>query len=153
MRMITVRQPWAWAIIHGGKDIENRSRNIAGSYRGPVAIHVAQADADNAPDSLWMAAARDCNTTVEREPGKGGARWQPRGVVIGVVNIESVHHDSDHGRNEADRCSSWAMADHWHLCLSDPRPLHTPVIAKGKLGLWKPDAPLARAIWQQQVNA
>ena len=41
MRVLTVRQPWAWAIIHGGKDVENRTRNLAGAYRGPVAIHVA----------------------------------------------------------------------------------------------------------------
>ena len=30
MRVLTVRQPWAWAIIHGGKDVENRVRNLAG---------------------------------------------------------------------------------------------------------------------------
>jgi hypothetical protein len=41
MRALTVRQPWAWAIVHGGKDVENRTRNLAGSYRGPVAIHAA----------------------------------------------------------------------------------------------------------------
>ena len=23
-KALSVRQPWAWAIIHGGKDIENR---------------------------------------------------------------------------------------------------------------------------------
>lgn len=33
MRILTVRQPWAWAIIHGGKDVENRTRNVAGDYR------------------------------------------------------------------------------------------------------------------------
>ena len=43
MRAMTVRQPHAWAIIHGGKDVENRTRNIAGSYRGPVAIHAGLA--------------------------------------------------------------------------------------------------------------
>lgn len=25
---ITIRQPWAWGIVHGGKDIENRSRRM-----------------------------------------------------------------------------------------------------------------------------
>ena len=43
MRVLTVRQPWAWAIVHGGKDIENRTRNVAGAYRGPVAIHAGLA--------------------------------------------------------------------------------------------------------------
>lgn len=39
MRALTVQQPWAWAIVYGGKDVENRTRNIAGAYRGPLAIH------------------------------------------------------------------------------------------------------------------
>ena len=43
LRILTVRQPWAWAIIHGGKGVENRVRNVAGSYRGPVAIHAGLA--------------------------------------------------------------------------------------------------------------
>lgn len=37
MRALTVQQPWAWAIVHGGKDVENRTQ--AWSYRGPLAIH------------------------------------------------------------------------------------------------------------------
>lgn len=37
MKALTVQQPWAWAIVHGGKDIENRTQ--AWSYRGPLAIH------------------------------------------------------------------------------------------------------------------
>jgi hypothetical protein len=42
---LSVRQPWAWAIIHAGKDIENRSpaaiRNI-GRCVGPCAIHASK---------------------------------------------------------------------------------------------------------------
>jgi hypothetical protein len=36
MKAITVRQPWAWAIINAGKDIENRTWNT--NFRGRVAI-------------------------------------------------------------------------------------------------------------------
>jgi hypothetical protein len=32
LRALTVQQPWAWAIIHGGKDVENRGRNC--HFRG-----------------------------------------------------------------------------------------------------------------------
>ena len=28
MKALTVQQPWAWAIVHGGKDVENRTANI-----------------------------------------------------------------------------------------------------------------------------
>lgn len=40
MKALSIRQPWAWAIIHAGKDIENRSWGT--SYRGPMLIHAAK---------------------------------------------------------------------------------------------------------------
>lgn len=42
MKAISIRQPWAWAIIHAGKRIENREWRGAPSYRGPILIHAAQ---------------------------------------------------------------------------------------------------------------
>lgn len=42
---LSVRQPWAWAIIHAGKDIENRSWqsvNHGLRMRGRIAIHAAK---------------------------------------------------------------------------------------------------------------
>lgn len=56
MRALTIRQPWAWAVIHAGKTVENRSRNIAGDYRGLVAIHASTRDdlnAFTASDVCW----------------------------------------------------------------------------------------------------
>lgn len=40
MKALSVKQPWAYLIIHGGKDIENRSWQT--SYRGPLLIHAGQ---------------------------------------------------------------------------------------------------------------
>lgn len=37
MKVVTIRQPWAYAIIYMGKDIENRP--WAPKYRGPLLIH------------------------------------------------------------------------------------------------------------------
>lgn len=160
MRVLTVRQPWAWAIIHGDKDVENRSRNIAGNYRGPVAIHVAQKFAD-IDDHFARLIARAVGRLSRA--GSQGNEWVPshiddpdesryhvprryghRGAVIGVVDLASVHH-GDHGKNEADRCSPWAMDDLWHLCLANPRPIE-PILARGRLGLWRPSADLEAAI-------
>ncbi len=42
---LSIRQPWAWAIIHGGKDIENRSWQAVNhglKKRGRIAIHAAK---------------------------------------------------------------------------------------------------------------
>ena len=46
MKAITIKQPWAWAIIFAGRDIENRSWYT--HHRGPLLIHAGaayQADA------------------------------------------------------------------------------------------------------------
>jgi hypothetical protein len=40
MKAISIRQPWAWLILHGGKDIENRTWKT--NFRGRVLIHAAK---------------------------------------------------------------------------------------------------------------
>ncbi len=39
MKALSIRQPWAWLIVNGYKDIENRSWNT--KFRGPVLIHAS----------------------------------------------------------------------------------------------------------------
>jgi hypothetical protein len=40
MKAISIRQPWAWLIVHGYKDVENRT--WATKYRGPILIHAGK---------------------------------------------------------------------------------------------------------------
>lgn len=40
MKALSIRQPWAWLIANGHKDIENRSWPTR--FRGPVLIHAAK---------------------------------------------------------------------------------------------------------------
>jgi hypothetical protein len=40
MRILSIRQPYAWAIVAGIKTVENRRRPF--SYRGPMLIHAGQ---------------------------------------------------------------------------------------------------------------
>lgn len=139
MRVLTVRQPWAWAIIHGGKDVENRTRNIAGDYQGLVAIHagLAEFEQDNRA-SRALAAAHGTETDTRLHFG----------AIIGVVDLTGVHfgatftatcYRSPEGGNEyvipSDVCSVWGEPDRYHLELSDPRPLATPIPHRGMLGL------------------
>jgi len=37
VKALSIRQPWAWAILHAGKNIENRSWNT--KFRGTFLIH------------------------------------------------------------------------------------------------------------------
>lgn len=132
MRVLTVRQPWAWAIIHGGKDVENRSRNIAGGYRGPVAIHVAgnyavDVNSDVLDDVMtdWFAG----NSEEQQWP------WHTNvGKIIGVVDLVDVHHCFN-SLTDFEGCSDWAEIDAWHLVLANARPLSEPILFKGALGM------------------
>lgn len=132
MRILTVRPPWSAAIIHSGKDVENRPRNIAGTYRGPVAIHAGKSfDADaRFPDKTPLPA--DVYGTV------GGP---VRGAIVGVVDLVDVHLCSG-------ECSPWAQGpmdlghgirDIWHLVLENPRSLTDPIPYVGALGLRRLD--------------
>ena len=150
MRILTVRQPWAWAIIGGGKDVENRVRNIAGGYRGPVAIHVGlQHDHDHnrqmigAAIGKWSRANPGVSSVDNPDPRKSRPVWYGnRGRIIGVIDLVDVH---DSGRcwsaykgvpmREAELCSQWAEHGAHHLVLANPRPLRTPIPYKGALGL------------------
>lgn len=154
MRILTVRQPWADAIIRHGKDVENRSRNIAGAYRGPVAIHAGMQSDDawrfGNPTGVVLANARE-----QSEP-EWRSRIRRSGAIIGIVDLVDVHasESDDLGRmicrpGTADwgfECSPWAITDHQHLVLANPRALATPIPAKGRLGLWKPEPDLEHAI-------
>jgi hypothetical protein len=108
MESLTVRQPWAWAILHGGKNIENRTRNIAGSYRGPVAIHAGKAldvAAFSSPlitpvgaVSSWRASYPDGEARLSwpTAGGRVGVRLI-LGAIIGVVDLVDVHLASRRG--------------------------------------------------------
>lgn len=41
MMVLSIRQPWAYAILHLGKDVENRTWRTK-NYRGPFYIHASQ---------------------------------------------------------------------------------------------------------------
>ncbi|EFQ84750.1 hypothetical protein HMPREF0063_10091 [Aeromicrobium marinum DSM 15272] len=176
MRVLTVRQPWAWAIIHGGKDVENRVRTL-GPYRGPVAIHAGRGWSEHACQGWAMRTA--VQSSELGYPADDSQTWAADsierddkrfvfGAVIGVVDLIGVHdsqdcYDADLRRlaelaredhpafqaipdaggggliGRVRRCSPWAMDEHHHLMLENPRPIE-PIPATGRLGLWRPAA-------------
>ena len=136
MKAMTVRQPWAWAIIYGQKDVENRGRNIAGSYRGPLVIHaaIAQFEQHNMASRAHRA-AHGTETPTQLHFG----------AALGIVDLTNSHWSGMEGGlscaqqqcHEYERCSSWAEAYSQHLALANPRPFLKPIPYRGRLGLWE----------------
>lgn len=132
IRALTVQQPWGHAIIHGGKNVENRTQ--VWGYRGPLAIHAGRRDSQRGWESPLV---RQALGVHEGGVVDGGLEY---GAVIGVVDLVDCHPD-------AGCCSPWgesAYVEHGgrvrrritHLVLQDPRPLPEPIPCRGALGLW-----------------
>ncbi len=86
MKAITLRQPWAWAIINAGKDIENR--NWKTHFRGKVAIHAAVGMTRHEYDRVCKY-IRGVNRRI-RIPAYEELE---RGAIIGAVEIVDCVQD------------------------------------------------------------
>ena len=80
MKVIVIRQPWAWLIVNGFKDIENRSWST--HYRGPLLIQAAVRRP--APEDLEY--ARQRRVKLPQEFDLGG--------IVGCVQLEDCVHRS-----------------------------------------------------------
>lgn len=104
MKALSIRQPWAWLIVNGHKDIENRTWPTW--YRGPVLIHAGQTMTRvDYEHGLWA-----CLDPVIELPQ---FEKLERGGIVGVATIVDSVTRSD---------SYWYTGEHGFV-LRDARPL------------------------------
>lgn len=143
MQVLSVRQPWAWAIARGHKLIENRTWDA--TYRGVLAIHASlRVDLDSLENPLIRDAGWDTSDPVA---GTGG--------IVAVVSLVDICTAARSG--EPCECGRWADPGACHWQLSDVRMLAEPIMTHGQPGLWMPapevEAALARMFCGQTVPA
>ncbi|MCB1394266.1 ASCH domain-containing protein [Nitrobacter sp.] len=120
MKAISIRQPWAWAILHAGKDIENRDRRW--NLRGRIVVH---ASATMTRDEI--AAIEDITALAGVRPPTV-ADFRACGLLGALVGtVEIVDCVRDHP-------SRWFFGP-FSLVLREPRPFKTPIPYKGALGV------------------
>lgn len=116
MKALSIRQPWAWLIVHGGKDIENRSWHT--KFRGRFLVHASQGCTKDEYAEAYRF-ARQIGILVPR------LEDLERGGIIGSVELVDSLDTSG---------SPWYMGQKGFL-LRDPKPLpFTPY--KGRLGFF-----------------
>ena len=82
MKALSIKQPWAWLIIHGGKDIENRTWHT--KFRGRFLVHAAQGMTSNEFTNAFLYCHDRGLTMPDRDD-------MLRGGIIGTVElIDSV---------------------------------------------------------------
>jgi len=122
MKTLTVKQPWAWLIVQGFKDVENRT--WPAPIRGRVLIH-----ASGTPDANIDRIRAIWNEEV---PEHAMPENLPLGGIVGEVTLTDCITDSD---------SDWAEPGMHHWLLGNARPI-TFKSVRGRLGLWEFDESL-----------
>jgi len=167
VKALSIRQPWAWAILHAGKRVENRDWRGC-DYRGPVLLHASKsvgtrADFDDACWGIADEAGVDPSDGPHAIADLGACpTYTPRASmdrvgIVGRARIDGVIRSADdlahYGRDRAeyDRAQFWREEQAaWHtggfaLVLADVEPL--PFVPwRGALGLFEvPDDYAAQA--------
>jgi hypothetical protein len=148
MRALTIHQPWAWAIAHGHKRVENRHQGH--SYRGTLLIHAGLKINEAAFDETLVQVA--IHTQLMRLSELTGRHGQvdhvldqmrgTAGCVIGVADLVDVHRDN------GSCCGSWAERDRWHYVVEHPKAIQ-PIQARGYQGFWVPEIEVADEVREQ----
>jgi len=141
MKALSVLQPWAWALIHGPKRVENRTWRT--SYRGPLLIHAGLSRRlfgrglnleAVGPERLFVPEAK-----VEALlPGLPPVEQLTFGSIVGLVQLVDVCRFEDVG---ADPFAEGP----WCWLLERPQPLAKPIPWRGFPGLF--DVPENVVAW------
>lgn len=140
MKALSIRQPWAWAILNAGKRIENRVRWQGCSYRGPILLHAAKGCTRNEFGEASYTIESACGAISRTTP-----RYEDleRGGIVGRARIDGVIHTAaDFASYAANVPGGQAQYAWWMggfaLVLADVQPLpFTPW--GGMLGLFEVD--------------
>lgn len=134
MKVISVRQPWAW-LLFNGKPVENRDWPC--SYRGVLAIHASAkmtyGEYEDARDFVRTFDETLCGLIPHPESLTYGA-------VLGSVMMTGCFKEHS---------SPWFQGK-WGHRYDDPRLLSVPVLCRGALGLWEPGSEVRTAILVQR---
>lgn len=126
MKALSIRQPWAWLIVHGGKDIENRTWSTR--YRGPVLIHAAKGMTNTEWSDAW-AFAHGTGASVKALAAGVTRDTIERGGFIGIADLTDCR-----GPAQAHQ-SRWHMQGCFGFLLANVRSIPlTPY--RGALGLF-----------------
>lgn len=131
-RVLSIQQPWAWAIAAGRKKVENRSWQNA--YRGRVYIHAS--GKLNREGVKWL--VRTFRLRVPED--------LTQGAVVAVADLVDVVT-----RKRAKRFGRWFQGPYGFV-LSNVQALRRPVVTRGKLGLYRPSASLRRCVEAQMAR-
>jgi hypothetical protein len=123
---LSIRQPFAGAILHAGKNNENRTWRS--SYRGRVILHASRT-------------MNEAGVKYLRERGFHVPEALPMGAYVGEVTITEC-------RPLAECASRWAFGP-WCYIIERPVAYDTPIPGRGRLGFYPVPA---EVLWALKIQ-
>lgn len=135
IKILSVRQPYAWLIINGLKDIENRDWTTR--YRGPLLIHASKQFESSAMEEVLSRLDED-----ERRRFPADRSAFPCGGIVGMVDVVDVVTESQ---------SKWFEGAYgWRLENARPLPF---IPLRGSLGLFHIPPEIAERVQRAMDSA
>lgn len=151
MKAITIKQPWASLIVHGIKDIENRTWSCPKKYIGQRVLIHASADSHfmNIPPSDFLT-EEQLGEILDKKVSFSERDWHLYSVIIGsaeivdcVVNHPSIWAEKTEnytvGMNPKLHENITGKKVVYNWVLANPVLFKKPIPAKGKLSFWEYD--------------
>lgn len=143
MRAISVRHPWAWALLHG-KPVENRSKPWP---LGEYALHASKLPArENVPwdliDEMWSVRSMAERSGIALPlPITYADMVAMSGAIIGVIEVVDcvTSHPSPF------YCGPYGLVINQQTVIALPKP----VPCRGALGAWTVPPEVERAVREQ----
>ena len=155
VKVLSVKNPFAYLILQGGKDVENRTWTT--DYRGRLYIHVSGdtlpflTDEPNLTDDyarkleVFLDTLAEYYSKCDIEKGTTAESFMNAVIdnpelwllksqsIIGYVDLVDIIQNSS---------SPWSIEGQYHWILKNPTLLENPIRqVKGRLGLWNYNLP------------
>ena len=124
LKALTLWRPWAWAIIAGHKDIENRGWAPTYHIGQWIAIHAGRTYDMDSVDTICS------KIGIAKIPSAGHDQG-----IVGVAQLVDVVQEHS---------STWFVGPHG-LLLANVTKFRRPIEVRGQQGLWDPDGPTLKA--------
>ena len=136
---LTFHAPWAWAVVHGVKTVENRKWPT--NHRGPIFVHAGR--------------SFESDLLAREQLAKWNAKPPPefaRGVILGTVDIVDVLPLDEYLRKFVGQQHLHEMAiGPWCWVLANPRECE-PVRHAGNFQLWPVQLPTERFRFLDEIK-
>lgn len=128
MKAVTICQPWAFAILHANKRVENRSWPTA--YRGPLLIHAGTSRRWFDRDSVDLVSLASGRIATPDAPGMHFGAIVGRCDLVGCEHVDRLVRGPHLGDERF-------IAGTWCWILADVEAFDCPLPWRGERGLFE----------------